>query len=135
MGLARRVGACRWGLTIALPRGGESVARLAITAVAPRSVDALRVSLAHWAVLTLVNVYEQERTELQGEQNPVSTGRRQEQNMTLHWICFVNLCFLCSCYYNQSIATSRHSGLPRGILPFCLNVKLKYLCSVHREIP
>lgn len=42
---------------IALPRGGESVAGLAITAVAARGVDALCVSLAHWAVLTLINVF------------------------------------------------------------------------------
>ena len=32
-----------------------------------------------------------------------------------------------------SIVVSIHDGLPRGTLPLCLNVKLKCLCSAHRE--
>ena len=32
-----------------------------------------------------------------------------------------------------SIAISIHNGLPQGTLPLCLNVKLKCLCSAHRE--
>ena len=32
-----------------------------------------------------------------------------------------------------SVAVSMHSGLPQGTLPLCLKVKLKCLCSAHRE--
>lgn len=42
---------------VALARGSEAVARLAVTAVAAGSVDALGVALAHQAVLTLVNIF------------------------------------------------------------------------------
>lgn len=86
MGLARRVGAGRWGLlAIALPCGGEAVAGLAVAAVAARSVDALRVALAHRAVLTLVDIYKQERTELQGGRNLVSSWWRLSHNMDLYF--------------------------------------------------
>ena len=33
----------------------------------------------------------------------------------------------------SSIAIDVHNGLPQGTLPLCLNVKLKCLCSAHRE--
>lgn len=42
---------------VALARGGEAVARLTVTAVAACRVDALRIALAHRAVLTLVDVF------------------------------------------------------------------------------
>lgn len=42
---------------VALPGGGEAVARLAVTAVAARGVDALGVALAHRAVLALVDIF------------------------------------------------------------------------------
>lgn len=42
---------------IALSCGGEAVAGLTVTAVAACSVDAFGVALAHWAVLTLVNIF------------------------------------------------------------------------------
>lgn len=42
---------------VALPRGGEPVARLTVTAVAARSVDALGIALAHRAILTLVDIF------------------------------------------------------------------------------
>lgn len=50
-----------WGrlLAIALPRGREAVAGLAVTAVAASGVDALGIALAHRPVLTLVNIYKQ----------------------------------------------------------------------------
>lgn len=55
-----------WGrgvlLTVALPRGGEAVAWLAVTAVAACSVDAFSVALAHRAVLTLIDICKQQRT-------------------------------------------------------------------------
>lgn len=52
-------------LTIALPRGSEAVARLAVTAVAASSVDAFGIALAHWTVLTLINIYKQKITLLE----------------------------------------------------------------------
>lgn len=42
---------------IALPRGREAVAGLAVTAVAASGVDALGIALAHRPVLTLVNIF------------------------------------------------------------------------------
>lgn len=42
---------------VALPRGGEAVAWLAVTAVAACSVDAFGVALAHRAVLTLIDIF------------------------------------------------------------------------------
>lgn len=47
--------------TIALPGGGEAVARLTVTAVAACGVDALSVALAHGAVLTLIDICKQKR--------------------------------------------------------------------------
>lgn len=42
---------------VALTRGGEAVAGLAVTAVAACGVDALRVALAHGAILTLIDIF------------------------------------------------------------------------------
>lgn len=42
---------------VALAGGREAVAGLAVAAVAARRVDALRVALAHRAVLTLVDIF------------------------------------------------------------------------------
>lgn len=42
---------------VALARGGEAVAGLAVAAEAARCVDALSVALAHRAVLTLVDIF------------------------------------------------------------------------------
>lgn len=46
---------------VALPCGGEAVARLAVTAVAACSVDAFSVALAHRAVLTLIDIFTNEQ--------------------------------------------------------------------------
>lgn len=42
---------------VAMPCGGEAIARLAVTAEAARCVDALSVALAHLAVLALVDIF------------------------------------------------------------------------------
>lgn len=42
---------------IALPSGGEAVARLAVAAEAARGVDTFRIALAHWTILTLVDIF------------------------------------------------------------------------------
>lgn len=56
-------------LTVALARGGETVAGLAVAAEAARCVDALGVALAHRAVLTLIDISKQKRISLEGEQH------------------------------------------------------------------
>lgn len=47
--------------TIALSGGGEAVARLTVTAVTACSVNAFCITLANWAILTLVNICKQEK--------------------------------------------------------------------------
>jgi hypothetical protein len=47
--------------TVALSCGGEAVARFTVTAVAACSVDAFCITLAHWAVLTLINICKQKK--------------------------------------------------------------------------
>lgn len=42
---------------ITLSRGCEAVAGFTVTAVAACRVDTLRIALAHWAVLTLINIF------------------------------------------------------------------------------
>ena len=56
-------------LTVALARGGEAIAGLAVAAEAARRVDALGIALAHGAVLTLVDISKQKRISLEREQN------------------------------------------------------------------
>lgn len=54
--------ASEWVLhTVALTCGGKAVAGLTVTAVAACSVDAFRISLAHRAILTLVDICKQKR--------------------------------------------------------------------------
>ena len=48
---------------------------------------------------------------------------------------FLLLWPLLSIAFVLSIAIGIHNGLPLGALPLCLNVKLKSLCSAHRETP
>ena len=67
---------------------------------------------------------------------------REEQNLTPCWICSFYF-YLCSLLLfvtiitkrMLSIALSKHNDLPQGTLSLCLNVKLKCLCSAHRETP
>lgn len=42
---------------VALPRGSEAVAGLALAAVTAGGVDALGIALAHQAVLTLIDIF------------------------------------------------------------------------------
>ena len=64
----------------------------------------------------------------------------EEQNLTPCCICFFYF-KLCSLMLFVTIITKRmlsiavsiHNGLPWGTLHLCLNVKLKCLCSAHRE--
>ena len=42
------------------------------------------------------------------------------------WICFFDFTFV-------FVIIIIHNGLPQGTLLLCLTVKLKWLCSVHRE--
>lgn len=49
-------------LTVALPRGSEAVAGLAVTAVAAGSVDALGIALAHRAILALIDIFRKKRS-------------------------------------------------------------------------
>lgn len=48
-------------LTSAAPRGREPVARFAVTAVAPGGVHTLRVLLANWPILALINICKDKR--------------------------------------------------------------------------
>lgn len=48
-------------LTVALTRGGEAIAWLTVTAVAACGIDALSIALAHGAVLTLIDIWKQQR--------------------------------------------------------------------------
>ena len=48
------------------------------------------------------------------------------------WLC-VGSCFF-DLLFVAAVIIIIHNGLPHRTLPLCLNVKLKCLCSAHREI-
>lgn len=83
-GCWRAQAACGEPLTVALARGGEAVAGLAVAAEAARRVDALGIALAHGAVLTLVDISKQKRISLEGEQN--GGGGQGDKASHRNWI-------------------------------------------------
>ena len=71
----------------------------------------------------------------------VKSRYREEQNLTRCWICFFysNLCFLWLSFIQRTLSIP--NGPPLGVVPLCLRVKPKHLCSerypdpVHLSMP